>query len=748
MTDAFTDELAALRAVVDLAPDMVALSEWTGSVRYVNPAGRALVGLPDSWKPFDSTTVDFFTSAGLGVSGDVETALARDGFWKGRSELRHFVTGEGIAVAISAFVIDNGEGVPKSVATIIRDRRKDAERNVRLQNAVESSVQYATEQSALAALGRLAITGELSELLAAAVTAATALTGVDDAMVARISDTGSSQLVLEASSREPIPESALPAGNKSLSGYTLLTGEVVVCSDTLTETRFESTIMETFDLRSGIGVPIAGLTAPWGVLSVYSHAVRGYADRDIGFLHTVADVLSAAIRRVELDRQLRQRSMSDQLTGLLNRAGAYECIDNAIERAERDGTVVAVLLLDIDDLKIINDSLGHDAGDVALTRFAERLRSAVRHSDTVARLGGDEFLVVGDVDDIDHARRLAREITAAIAGPDPEGDAPRPLSASIGITVSEPGTSRRQLIHRADLAMYRAKESGSGRNAVFDRGDIYDAERIRTLSIDLRAALDRDELTLAYQPIYDLASGSIVSMEALARWTHPVLGPIGPTEFIAVAERTGLIAELGTWALTTACIRAALWWTDYNITIRVNVSALQLHDADFPAHVDAVLAKTGLPPAVLGLEITETVWVADTARVTDTLAALHGMGVRLLLDDFGKGHSSISYLDRYPVFECFKIDRSYVSELPGARPHAIVSAITALAKAFDVNVVAEGIETVEQLDAVRAIGCELGQGYLMSRPVTADRATELLAAPSENVHFGRHSAAHASGADY
>jgi diguanylate cyclase (GGDEF)-like protein len=551
-------------------------------------------------------------------------------------------------------------------------------------------------------------------------------------MVTRISESDNTRLQLEAITGIRDSGFDLPAGPHSLMGYTLAVDDVVVCEDRIRETRFPTVVMESYGMRSGAGIPIAGAAAIWGVLSVHSTDARSYDDRDITFLQTVADVLSAAIRRVELDDRLRQRSMHDALTGLPNRALAYACIDDALERAQADGSHVAVMLLDVDDFKLINDSLGHEAGDLALVRFSDRLRSAVREQDMVSRLGGDEFLILCEgLRDVADAQQIAHSITGILGAPHPRGSAPMPVSASIGIAVSEPGSSRRDLIHRADLAMYRAKDMGAGGHAVYDDDDVYDAERIRSLSIDLRTALEHGELTLHYQPIVEIASGRIVAVEALARWDHPVHGPVSPVEFVAVAERTGLAMELGTWALSAACAQASRWRDFTDVSMRVNVSALQLRDPNFPRVVSDVLKATGLDARALGLEITETVWVADTARVAGTLNELHEMGVSLLLDDLGRGHSSIYYLDRYPVFECFKIDKAFIAGLPGARPKAIVSAIVGLARAFDVTVVGEGVETDEQLEALRACGVDHAQGYHLGRPAAADHVTVTLQAAIE-----------------
>ncbi|MCC8930938.1 EAL domain-containing protein [Rhodococcus sp. I2R] len=721
------DDPVILRAVLDLAPDMVSLSQFSGVVEYVNPAGLELVGLTESYRSLPLTTADFFTADGLDVAPEVEAGLSRYGQWRGHSELRHFGTDEAIPVAVSTFVVHRDNGEPALIASVIRDRRCGHRRDAELQATAVSATHYAAEQKALAELSRLAVDAELPQLLDAAVAAAATLTGVETASIVRYSGSASAELSIESCTRAGASTQATTPGDMAIAAYAIEGGATVVCADIDVESRFDTSAMAAHGFHSGLAVPVVAATGAWGALMVHSRQAREYSEREVSFLDAVASVLSTALRRIELDQQLIRRSLHDALTGLPNRTLAYTRIDEALARARDTSGAVALLLLDIDDFKIINDSLGHDTGDRALVRFAHRLCSATRAGDTVARLGGDEFLIICEgVDSVTHAEELAHHITTSIAAPFSSISAPVPLSASIGIAVSESTTTRRELIHRADLAMYRAKENGTGGHAVFDTGDLYDADRIRSLSIDLRSALTRGELTLHYQPLVDIATDRIVAVEALARWTHPVHGEIAPAEFVAIAERTGLATELGAWALRTACTCASAWRRFAEITIRVNVSALELRNPAFPRHVAAILAETGLPASALGLEITETMWVSDTARVADTLTELHAMGVALLLDDLGKGHSSISYLDRYPMFECFKIDKSYIAALPCRRSQAIVTAIVALAKAFDVLVVGEGVETQEQLDALVSAGCDLAQGYLLGRPVDAAATGELL----------------------
>ena len=726
MADATLDT-GGLELVFANSPDMVVLSELSGRVLHVNRSGQARIGTDASPRYQPATMAELFLCTGRPPLGDLRSPPWQSGRpWHGPAVLKQSRTGHPLPVQMTTFLAEQFAGRDPIVVTMVSEGNT-AEDDAGWLSAVEASNYLAAEQQAVAELSRLALDGALDELLGAATDAASTLMGVDRSMITRPIDGDDASIAVVAFTGTPPRPTTLPAGHQSLMGFALMTNSVVVCNDRDRETRFSTEGMASYGFRSGLCVPIPGDDGPWGALSVHSNHNRIYEERDVSFLQTVTGVLSAAIRRLDLDRQLLDRSVHDPLTGLFNRALVYERIEQALVHARDDGTVMAVMLVDIDDFKIINDSLGHEAGDRALVRIANRLAAAARPGDVVARVGGDEFLVVAErVRGPEHAQRLAHALTEAINTPHPPGTEPTPLSASIGIVVSNGESTGRELIHHADMAMYRAKDAGTGGSAVFDHDDLYDADRTRRLSVDLRRALGGGDVSLLYQPIVDIATGRIVAMEALARWRHPELGVINPAEFVAVAERTGVVGDFGEWALRTACAQAKVWRESVDVGIRVNVSALQLRDPMFVEKVTAVLEATGLEPTALGLEITETAWVADTACVADTLTALHAMGVTISLDDLGSGYSSINYLNRYSVFECFKIDKSYIEDLPDARPTAIVTAIVMLARAFDLTVVGEGVETDEQLEALRTCGCDLAQGFLLGRPVTSHEATPLL----------------------
>jgi diguanylate cyclase (GGDEF)-like protein/PAS domain S-box-containing protein len=439
--------------------------------------------------------------------------------------------------------------------------------------------------------------------------------------------------------------------------------------------------------------------------------------------------------RKSYESQLEHQATHDPLTGLPNRALLIERLNGALERARRHGTRVAVLFLDLDHFKVINDSLGHDAGDQVLVALAARLRRALRPGDTVARFGGDEFVVL--CADLVHpldAAAVAERMRTVLSGPLPVGDSEIFVGVSAGIALSDgEGADAGALIRDADAAMYRAKQRGRARWEMFDHAMRADAvDRLDTES-SLRRAEERGELDLRYQPIVSLATGTVVGVEALLRWEHPERGLLSPAEFIGVAEETGLIVPMGAWVLERACREVARWQRTLPdldpLRLSVNLSGRQLGQPGLVEVVRDILASTDVAPEQLELEITESVLMDDVETSGETLRALKQLGVKLVVDDFGTGYSSFSYLRRFPV-DVLKVDRSFVDGLgEGTDDTAIVTAIVSLAHTLGLQAVAEGVETPEQLAELRRVGCDLAQGYLFSRPGTGDDMATLLATP-------------------
>ena len=454
--------------------------------------------------------------------------------------------------------------------------------------------------------------------------------------------------------------------------------------------------------------------------------------------------------RTELEARLAHQAFHDPLTGLANRALFRDRVEHALERLARTGAPpaeaasgVAVLFLDLDNFKNVNDSLGHDAGDRLLCAVAARLLNATRGCDTVARFGGDEFAVLLEhVRGEEDALAVAERVTAALRTPVPLGhaggdDAAAQVGASVGVSFAEPAMAADELLRNADAAMYDAKRAGKGRFAVFDPVLVEAATERLQLAADLGHALAGapagGELLLAYQPIVALDTGAVVSAEALARWRHPSRGAVSPAVFIPVAEDSGLIVELGRRVLEEACRTAATWPRaegGHAAAVTVNVSGRQLQDAEFPAQVRAALADSGLEPARLTLEITESVIMRDTDATLAQLTALKALGVRLAVDDFGTGYSSLSYLQKFPV-DVLKIDKSFVDGVARGGHHAALArTIVALGETLSLRTVAEGVEEPVQQERLRAMGCQLGQGYLFARPLDAAAMLSLLRAPT------------------
>jgi diguanylate cyclase (GGDEF)-like protein/PAS domain S-box-containing protein len=445
-------------------------------------------------------------------------------------------------------------------------------------------------------------------------------------------------------------------------------------------------------------------------------------------------VLRDITQRKALERQLVHQAFHDALTGLANRALFLDRLGHALARAGRQEETLAVLFVDLDGFKVVNDSLGHAAGDALLGAVAARLRACARAGDTVARLGGDEFvLLLEGLADGDEAARAARRIAAALAPAFAVDGQELFVTASVGVALNTPDHDGAEaLLRDADIAMYRAKRAGRARWALFDPSMNGAAARL-ALETDLHRAVGPGrcaEFVLHYQPLIALATGRIAGVEALLRWRHPVRGLVPPGDFIPLAEETGLILPLGRWALGAACRQLRAWQLrtgDHALTVGVNLSASEFLQPDLAAAVAGVLAETGLPPATLTLEITESVLMAEVARSRAALDALRALGVRLAIDDFGTGYSSLAYLQRFRV-DTLKIDRAFVTGVDGhPEGAAIVRAIVTLAHALGLGVTAEGVETAAEAAYLRGLGCAQGQGYHFARPLPPEALAARLA---------------------
>ncbi|MEO8437088.1 MAG: EAL domain-containing protein [Chloroflexota bacterium] len=434
--------------------------------------------------------------------------------------------------------------------------------------------------------------------------------------------------------------------------------------------------------------------------------------------------------RKGLEDELRRQAFHDSLTGLANRALFADRLEHALDRSRRFGHSLAVLFLDLDDFKTVNDSLGHAEGDELLIAVAQRLTLALRSGDTIARMGGDEFaILIEDADDDGGPMEAAQHLLVSLEPPFQHQGKELFVRASIGIATSSSGEpTADDVLRNADVAMYTAKSNGKKRIEIFKPSMHVAALTRLALKGDLERALERDEFRLLYQPIMNLATNRIAGVEALIRWHHPRRGLVGPIEFIPVAEETGLIIPIGRWVLEEACRQATAWTPAEGgtMTVSVNVSGRQLQQPTFIAEVEEVLASTGLEPGRLTLELTESVLMHDAATATAMLVELKRLGVRLAIDDFGTGYSSLSYLRSFPIDE-LKIDRSFVASMgDGPEGSAVVLSIIKLGQTMHLETVAEGIETAQQLARLKMLGAGLGQGFFFARPVTAEAISGLL----------------------
>ena len=507
-------------------------------------------------------------------------------------------------------------------------------------------------------------------------------------------------------------------------------------------------ILASRGYREGMAVALRAENRGTGLLLVGNRAsnVNSFDHDDLQLFETMAAQAEAALEKERLGAELRHQAFHDDLTSLANRALFSDRVTHALARRRGDdASLTCVLFVDLDDFKMVNDSFGHAGGDVVLLEVAERLRLAIRPHDTAARIGGDEFaILLEETRGIDDAVTVAERIVDALRRPMTVFDRQVSIRASIGISSvardaacpanREPeAVTAGELIARADMAMYRAKQLGKARFAIYEPGMHDEAVARLELKMELERAIERGELGVHYQPIVELSTGALTGVEALARWRHAERGMIPPDTFIPLAEDTGLVEAIGELVLERAC-RDARRWSALQpgrppIGVSVNVSPRQLRNASFPQTVAHVLAATGLPAELLTLEITESWIVPDAEAPRELLAELKALGLKLAIDDFGTGYSSLSCLQYLPV-DILKIAKPFIDRIAeDARAEAFALAIARLGKTLSLDLVAEGIETGEQRDRLLALRCDRGQGYYFSRPVPVAEIEAMLALP-------------------
>jgi diguanylate cyclase (GGDEF)-like protein/PAS domain S-box-containing protein len=612
--------------------------------------------------------------------------------------------------------------------------------DVSARKVTENDLQRALSQQAVVArLGERAMqNSDPQELMDAATELIGKVDGVHSACIWELGRDGR-RLNLRAGLEEAVVGAGrrVSASRDSHAGAALDSGTHAIVPDWEQETRHTMPpVLRVFGAASSLAVVIDGKNRPFGVLDVHATEPHRFSAKDVPFVQAAANVLADAIERHAADQALRYRVLHDSLTGLPNRLSFVDALGDSLDKAAISGSPVGILFLDLDHFKLINDSLGHHAGDALLRAVAPRLRSHLRPGDIVARFGGDEFgILIDRLADEGEAVAIADRVAAAFTQPFSLDGVDHFVSASIGIAVSRASEERtvnaELLIRDADAAMYRAKEGGRARCVLFDAEMRAGAMRRLEVERELRHALDRDEMALYYQPVVNLRTGEINGLEALVRWRHPERGTLDPADFVSIAEDSGLIEPIGRWVQERAC-RQALEWHQLRpdsrpFDVAVNLSARQVAHRDLVDTVAEVIARTGLDPVHLRLEITESVLVEESATAISSLEKLNELGVRLVLDDFGTGYSSLAYLNRFP-FHALKIDRSFVDALGiEQEATAIVEAIIGMARALSLEVIAEGVESEVQLSELRRLGCDYAQGYLFHAAMPEREVSRLIA---------------------
>ncbi len=515
----------------------------------------------------------------------------------------------------------------------------------------------------------------------------------------------------------------------------LHTREPTIITDFATDplTAPDADALASFGYQSGWVSPVieSRTDEVLGVIATVYTDRRAPSEHERNVVAVASHLAAIAIERDRFQRELYHQARHHQLTGLPNRRSILEALERSLERARNDRSSTAVMFIDLDRFKVVNDSLGHAAGDQLLVRFGRRLQTLVRPGDYVGHFGADEFVVVLEqVRGLDDVRFVADRLDLALSEPFSLEEGEIFLSASIGVAVSHHGAETSEtLLEHADAAMFRAKELGRDRMEVFDEAMRARAVEQLSLDRDLRLAIERAELELYYQPEIDLRSGSIVGVEALMRWHHTDRGTVSPTDFISVAEDNGLIVRMGRWVIEHAVSEARRWVDELGLDrfmVAVNLSARQLTNPELLPTITRVLDRYRWSPPDLTLELTESILIDDAEATLQILEQLKVLGVKLAIDDFGTGYSSLSYLHRFPV-DVVKIDRSFIRPLrPDGEGSPVATAVMHMAKALGLTTAAEGVETDDQLRGLRALGCDWAQGFLFAPPLRSSEVIELL----------------------
>jgi diguanylate cyclase (GGDEF)-like protein len=593
----------------------------------------------------------------------------------------------------------------------VRERQALLERLSRLQRSIAGRVDLQNVLDSIVA--------GAAELLGDEVAALQMIAGDDETRLDLVSSVGIDEDVLATVRRASIGQGA--------SGRAISEGRLVTLED-YADTPKANPELASDGLQAAMAAPVFQRGEIAGSLVVGTrNRGRAYSDGERDVLTAFAEHAGLALNDAQAVAETVHHAFHDSLTDLPNRALFLDRLENATAGSDRGANSIAVLFIDLDGFKTVNDSLGHEAGDELLVMVAERLCGELRPDDTAARFGGDEFaILLEEVADRATARNVAQRILESFEQPfELRG---REVSVTASIGISDGTHPPDHLLRNADLAMYQAKNRGKGRYEIFEPGMHAAVVERLELEADLRQALSREEFLLHYQPVCRLETGEVVGVEALARWEHPARGLIEPKDFIPLAEESRQILALGRWVLREACRQAAVWQARHRgaLEMSVNLSGIQLEQPDLVAEVRSALERADLDPASLTLEITETALMSDSEANIEKLQALKALGVRLAVDDFGTGYSSLEYLRRFPI-DILKVAKSFVDDLQGPAEGApLVQAILDLADSFGLSVVAEGIEHAAQRDRLVELGCEFGQGFYFAVPANAATADSTL----------------------
>ncbi len=722
------DPKRGMRSLIENASDVITVVAPDLTVVYQTASGARLLG----YQPSELEGTKFSALVHPSDLGRLRLACATaaDGIRSDPVDLR-LLHNDGTWIDAETAVRHEASDGHLVLTTRDARERKRAERKLRRQ---------ADQQAVVAALGACALEGgELPELMDHVACEVMETLGADYVGVHQHVPERDIFVLDAGVGCEPLRRSVAAIATPGSWLAKVMAGKrPVIVSDWNAGSGFtETALLQSNDISSGIGVPIPSGQSMFGVLSVQAAGKAHFNYEDGVFLQSVAHILAAAIARTETEAAIRHQALHDAVTGLPNRVLLEDRLTRVLATARRHGRSLAVLFLDLDNFKRVNDSLGHAVGDAVLQAVALRMAGCLRVEDTLARFGGDEFVIL--MPEIEHEHdwmHVVDRLNDALKEPLETGGRQIVASISVGAAVggaTHPTKDAHALLRDADLAMYAAKQRGPGNREVFEEG-MYDAavQRLDLLG-DLRTALDRDEFETYFQPIVCLSEGTIVGLEALVRWNHTRHGLLAPAVFLPLAEETGVMTLLGRWVLRQACENLSRWQhlrpECRELYVSVNLSMQEVHAPDLVWSVRDVLDATGIDPSTLVLEITEGVLLTTDDIALTRLHELKALGVKLAVDDFGTGYSALSYLQRLPM-DILKIDKAFVDSVgENEDQERLLNGIITLAHNVKLSTVAEGIETPEQVETLLRLEAELGQGYHFARPVPSAEIDSLLSRP-------------------